>query len=103
MSDETIMIIIVISLLGSSCMIIIREYFCTNDSNVISNQIHAIEEDLDNIEARQDVFERITSERLENFENFENVVAVPVNRENRTVVNAVPVNRESRRTFNDEL
>lgn len=88
MSDETIMIIIVISLLGSGCMIMIREYFFTNDSTVISNQIHAIEEDIDNIEARQDVFERITSERLENFENFENVVAVPVNRENRVTVNS---------------
>ena len=88
MSDGTIMIIIVISLLGSGCMIMIREYFFTNDSTVISNQIHAIEEDIDNIEARQDVFERITSERLENFENFENVVAVPVNRENRVTVNS---------------
>ncbi len=88
MSDETIMIIIVISLLGSSCIIVIKEYFCTNDSRNISNQIYAIEEDIDNIEARQDVFERITSERLENFENFENVVAVPVNRENRVTVNS---------------
>ena len=103
MNDSTIMIIIVISFLGSGFMIMIREYFCTNDSSVISNQIHAIEEDLDNIETRQENFEQRTSERFDNFENFENVVAIPVNREDRTVVNAVPVNRESRTTINDEL
>jgi len=74
--NESIYFFIIFSVVGAFIGYVCKSHFCVDNQNV---HIQALEEDLDNIELRQDNFERNTREILRNFQDVERVVAIPVN------------------------
>ena len=88
--NETIYFFIIFSLVGAFIGYVCKTHFCVDNQNV---HIQALEEDLDNIELRQDNFERNTREILRNFQHVERVVAIPVN-DSRNVITDIEMCNE---------
>lgn len=82
--NESIYFIIIFSVFGTFIGYVCKTHFCVDNQDV---HIQSLEEDLDNIELRQDNFERNTIETLRNFQGVERVVAIPVNELRNEITN----------------